>query len=131
MARLEPWLGLAAGASGSASAPADWRITAVWSNFTAPPAAGLRTGGAGKSKREDSMALYMYQFAYTADSWAAQVKKPENRIENVGRAMCEAAGGKFIGGWLCFGEYDGVFVADVPNMGGDRPGHRRGRRRQD
>ena len=80
------------------------------------------------------MALYMYQFAYTADSWAAQVKKPENRIENVGRAMCEAAGGKFIGGWLCFGEYDGVFdrrCAEHGEHGGDRPGHRRGRRRQD
>jgi hypothetical protein len=27
----------------------------------------------------------------------------------------EAAGGKFIGGWLCFGEYDAVFIADMPN----------------
>ena len=62
------------------------------------------------------MALYMYQFAYTANSWAAQVKKPENRIETVGRAVCDAAGGKFIGGWLCFGEYDAVLIADMPNM---------------
>ena len=30
--------------------------------------------------------------------------------------MCEAAGGKFIGGWLCFGEYDAVLIADMPNM---------------
>jgi len=37
------------------------------------------------------MALYMYQFSYTPESWAAQLKKPENRIENVGRAFCEAA----------------------------------------
>jgi len=43
----------------------------------------------------------MYQFAYTAESWAAQLEKPENQIENVGRAACEAAGGKFVGGWLC------------------------------
>jgi uncharacterized protein with GYD domain len=62
------------------------------------------------------MPLYMYQFAYTGESWAAQVKKPENRIENVGRAVCEAAGGKFVGGWLCFGEYDAVLIADMPNM---------------
>ena len=54
------------------------------------------------------MPLYMYQFADTPESRAAQIKKPENRIENVGRALCEAAGGKFVGGWLCFGEYDGV-----------------------
>ena len=62
------------------------------------------------------MPLYMYQFAYTAESWAAQLKKPENRIENVGRAVCEAAGGKFVGGWLCFGEYDAVLIADMPDM---------------
>ena len=61
------------------------------------------------------MPLYMYQFADTPESWAAQIKKPENRIENVGRALCEAAGGKFVGGWLCFGEYDGVLIADMPN----------------
>jgi uncharacterized protein with GYD domain len=62
------------------------------------------------------MALYMYQFAYTPESWAAQVKNPQNRVETVGRASCEAAGGKFVGGWLCFGEYDAVFIADMPDM---------------
>ncbi len=61
------------------------------------------------------MALYMYQAAYTPESWAAQVKNPQNRVESVGRAVCEAAGGKLVGGWLCFGEYDLVIVADVPN----------------
>ena len=29
--------------------------------------------------------------------------------------MCEAVGGKLVGGWLCFGEYDLVIIADVPN----------------
>ncbi|MFI5015480.1 MAG: GYD domain-containing protein [Hyphomicrobiales bacterium] len=62
------------------------------------------------------MPLYMYQFAYTSESWAAQVKNPQNRIETVGRAACKAAGGKFLGGWLCFGEYDAVLIADVPDM---------------
>jgi|SRR5271165_456780 len=61
------------------------------------------------------MPLYMYQLAYTPESWAAQIKKPENRVENVARAMCEAAGGKLVGGWLCFGEYDAVFIADMPD----------------
>jgi len=62
------------------------------------------------------MPLYMYQFAYTPDSWAAQIKKPENRIETVGRAACKAAGAKFVGGWLCFGEYDAVLIADAPDI---------------
>ena len=29
--------------------------------------------------------------------------------------MCEAAGGKLIGAWLCFGEYDAVLIADMPD----------------
>ncbi len=49
------------------------------------------------------MPLYMYQAAYTHDSWAAQMKNPQNRVEAVGRQVCEAAGGKLVGEWLCFG----------------------------
>jgi hypothetical protein len=51
------------------------------------------------------MPLYMYQAAYTWESWAAQLKNPQNRIETVGRQACEAVGGKLVGGWYCFGEY--------------------------
>ena len=61
------------------------------------------------------MALYMYQAAYTPESWAAQLKNPQNRVETVGRQVCEAVGGKFVGGWLSFGEYYLVIIADVPN----------------
>jgi uncharacterized protein with GYD domain len=62
-----------------------------------------------------NMPLYMYQAAYTPESWAAQIKNPQNRVETIGRQLCEAAGGKLVGGWLCFGEYDIVIIADVPN----------------
>jgi uncharacterized protein with GYD domain len=61
------------------------------------------------------MPIYMYQAAYNADAWAAQVKNPQNRVEAVGRQVCEAVGGKLIGGWLCFGDYDLVIIADVPD----------------
>ena len=61
------------------------------------------------------MPIYMYQAAYTPESWAAQIKNPQNRVETVGRQVCEAAGGKFVGGWLCFGDYDLVLIADVPD----------------
>jgi uncharacterized protein with GYD domain len=60
------------------------------------------------------MPLYMYQAAYTPESWAAQMKKPQNRVETVGREVCKAAGGTFVGGWLCFGEYDIVVIAEMP-----------------
>ena len=46
---------------------------------------------------------------------AAQLKKPENRVEAVGRSACEAVGGKLVGGWYCFGDYDLAIIADVPN----------------
>ena len=61
------------------------------------------------------MPVFMYQAAYTSESWAAQLKNPQNRVEAVGRQACEAVGGKLLGGWLCFGEYDLVIVADVPS----------------
>src|ERR1700674_2663354 len=62
-----------------------------------------------------NMPLYMYQAAYTSESWAAQLKNPQNRVEAVGRAACEAVGGKLVGGWYCFGDYDLVIIADVPD----------------
>ena len=61
------------------------------------------------------MPLYMYQAAYTPESWATQLKNPQNRVEVVGRQACEAVGGKLVGGWYCFGDYDFVLIADVPN----------------
>ena len=62
------------------------------------------------------MPLYMYQAAYTAESLAAQLKKPENRVEAVGRAACEAVGGKLVGGWYCFGDYDLAIIADAQEV---------------
>ncbi|MCP4317232.1 MAG: GYD domain-containing protein [Hyphomicrobiales bacterium] len=61
------------------------------------------------------MPLYMYQASYSAESWAAQINNPQNRVEAVGRQACEAAGGKLIGGWLCFGDYDLMIVAEMPD----------------
>jgi uncharacterized protein with GYD domain len=46
---------------------------------------------------------------------AAQLKNPQNRADAVGRAACEAVGGKLVGSWYCFGEYDLIIIADVPD----------------
>jgi uncharacterized protein with GYD domain len=62
-----------------------------------------------------NMPIYMYQAAYTAESLAAQLKNPQNRVQAVGRQACEAVGGKLVGGWYSFGEYDLVIIADVPD----------------
>ena len=61
------------------------------------------------------MPIFMYQAAYTPESWAAQHKNPQNRVETVGRQACEAVGGKCLGGWYSFGEYDLMIIADVPD----------------
>ena len=61
------------------------------------------------------MPLYLYQGAYTSQSWAAQVKNPQNRIETVGRQACEAVGGRLVGAWYSFGDFDFVLIADVPD----------------
>ncbi len=61
------------------------------------------------------MAIYMYQAAYSSESWAAQVKKPADRVDTVANQLCKAVGGKLIGAWHCFGEYDLMMIVDVPD----------------
>lgn len=61
------------------------------------------------------MSLYLYQAAYTAESWASQLKNPQNRAETIGRTLCESAGGKLVGAWYCFGKYDLMIIADMPS----------------
>src|ERR1700733_5052492 len=87
----------------------------------------MNTGAARRGRQDDVlrlsvkkqgsliMPLYMYEAAYTPESLAAQLKNPQNRADAVGRAACEAVGGKLVGSWYCFGEYDLMIVADVPN----------------
>ena len=57
----------------------------------------------------------MHQFTYTPESWAAQIKNPQNRMETVGPALCKAAGGKMIGVAL-LRRIRRVLIADVPDM---------------
>ena len=60
------------------------------------------------------MALYMYQAAYTAESVAAQIKEPQDRIEAV-RPALEALGGKILVGGYPFGDYDVLAVYEAPD----------------
>jgi uncharacterized protein with GYD domain len=55
------------------------------------------------------MGLYMYQAAYTAESLAAQMKEPQDRVEAV-RSAVEAMGIKIIAGGYPFGKYDVLFA---------------------
>lgn len=60
------------------------------------------------------MATYMYQCAYTPEAWAKMSKNPQDRIAAV-TPVVEAAGGKVVGGWFCFGEYDVVAIFEMPD----------------
>ncbi len=66
------------------------------------------------TKETNIMALYMTQFAYTAEAWAALAKNPQDRSEPV-RELAQKLGGKLVGVYYCFGEYDGVVLSEVPD----------------
>ena len=60
------------------------------------------------------MSLYLMRFSYTPEAWARLIKKPEDRRE-VARALIEKLGGKLLGFWYGFGEYDGYVMIEAPN----------------
>jgi uncharacterized protein with GYD domain len=65
-------------------------------------------------EKETVMALYMYQASYTSDNWATQIQNPQNRAEQL-RAFVEANGGKMLGFYYAFGEYDVVIITEFPD----------------
>ena len=60
------------------------------------------------------MAYYLYQGAYTPEAWAAQIKNPQDVRERTA-AIHKQFGGKLIGIWYAFGEYDVVAIAEYPD----------------
>ena len=60
------------------------------------------------------MPLYMTQFAYTQEAWAALVDNPEDRSAAV-REMTESLGGRLISWYMSFGEYDGLTIYEAPD----------------
>ncbi len=60
------------------------------------------------------MPQYLGRFSYTTDAVRALVNDPQDRGAAAGQAV-ESLGGKLIGFWFCFGEFDGVFIADAPD----------------
>ncbi len=57
------------------------------------------------------MALYMIQASYTPEAWAAQIRNPGNRFEQL-REVFEAAGGTLHHMWYAFGDSDVVLIAE-------------------
>ncbi len=60
------------------------------------------------------MQIYITQFSYTTEAWQAFMKNPEDRT-GILKAMIEKLGGRLICLYYCFGDYDGVAIAEYPD----------------
>ena len=63
------------------------------------------------------MPSYLVQASYSVEALAALVKNPQNRTEQIRKAV-EKIGGKLTGLWLSFGDYDIVAVIEMPDSTG-------------
>ncbi len=60
------------------------------------------------------MPSYLFQVSYTAEALATMIKRPQDRAEAV-RKPIEKLGGKVVGFWLSFGDYDVVGIFEMPD----------------
>jgi uncharacterized protein with GYD domain len=60
------------------------------------------------------MAYYMCQVSYSRDAIKTLMKKPYDRTEVV-RVAAEKLGGKLLGFWYAFGQYDAVLIVEMPD----------------
>lgn len=60
------------------------------------------------------MPLYMRQFSYTPETWAALAQNPENR-EVATRVAAEQFGCRLVLFAYTFGDYDGVAIFEAPD----------------
>jgi uncharacterized protein with GYD domain len=66
------------------------------------------------TEQETTMALYMVQASFTSEAWAAQIQHSQNRAEQM-RTLIEANGGRMIGYYYAFGEYDVILISELPD----------------
>ena len=60
------------------------------------------------------MPLYLARFSYTTDAMKARVDRPQDRSV-AAREVAETLGGKLLGFWYAFGEFDGVYLMEAPD----------------
>ena len=60
------------------------------------------------------MPIYITQGRYTRDAIKGMIIKPEDRADPLARILSKV-GGKLLGYYLTFGEYDFLTIAEVPN----------------
>lgn len=60
------------------------------------------------------MPLYLGRFSYTTEAMKALLSEPQDRSA-AAREVAESLGGKLLGFWFAFGEFDGVFLMEAPD----------------
>jgi uncharacterized protein with GYD domain len=60
------------------------------------------------------MPQYLGRFSYSRDAVRALVESPQDR-EAAARETVEALGGRLLGFWFSFGEFDGAFIVEMPD----------------
>jgi len=60
------------------------------------------------------MPIYITQGRYSREAIKGMIIKPEDRADAVGRLISKA-GGKLIGYYVTFGEYDFMCIAEMPS----------------
>jgi uncharacterized protein with GYD domain len=59
------------------------------------------------------MAQFLFQVAYTSDSWATQVREHGNVLERI-QPLLDGCSGSVTACFYAFGDYDLVLLADFP-----------------
>ena len=60
------------------------------------------------------MPHYLGQFTYHRKTWAALMKRPEDRAEAVARAMLRVDA-RLLSFYYCHGKYDGLMIFEAPD----------------
>jgi uncharacterized protein with GYD domain len=60
------------------------------------------------------MPIYITQGRYTREALKGMIIKPEDRADPLARTLAKV-GGRLLGYYVTFGEYDFLSIADVPN----------------
>ena len=88
--------------SESLADPSGMRDAALRPNTISSPAGG------------PPLPLYLSRFSYTTDAIKALLNEPQDRSA-AAREMADSLGGKLLGFWYAFGEFDGVFLMEAPD----------------
>jgi uncharacterized protein with GYD domain len=65
-------------------------------------------------ERKFTMAIYMAQFTYTSEAWAAMIEDPQDHTLP-SRKLVQQLGGKLLGLYYAWGEYDGIALFEMPD----------------